>query len=221
MLLPFQEIFLWGLGISLILSVIYRIFTDPGKVRQIKKDMEFLKKKSKEAQKKKDTKKANEHMSEMMKLSQKQMKLNMKPMFISLAVVMILLGFMHTAYSGSTVEFEEPGDSYATGEFTFDGLDYGVKSEKTDDGMRTFIDIDNDGDFADDTAYSNGEVVELGGSKWSIQASEDLQSTRMDLVVELPFMIPVIAWTHLNWLFWYVLVTIPATWIFRKMLGVE
>ena len=47
-----------------------------------------------------------------------------------------------------------------------------------------------------------------------------LATTYADLVVNLPFYVPFIG-TQLTWLYWYILATMPFTWIFRKALGVE
>lgn len=217
MLLPYQEIFVWAMVISFILSLIYRFFTNPKEIRQIKKDMQFYRDKSKEAQKKKETKKANEYMSEMMKLSQKQMKLTMKPMFISMAVVLLLLGYIGSAYGGIAVELGEDG----TGEFTYGGESYALASEEAGDTVSVTVDTDGDGDLSDETPHASGQVVKIGDNYWSVTASQDAEPVTMEFAVVLPFTMPILGWTWLNWLFWYVLCTLPATLLFRRFLGVE
>jgi len=57
-------------------------------------------------------------------------------------------------------------------------------------------------------------------------------TTFADLVIKLPFALPLPTWetagipfitiaAELNWFWWYVIITLPCTIVFRKMLGVE
>ncbi len=141
MLLPYQWLFLWALGISLIISVMYRFLADQNEMRNLKIDMKHLKEKINKANKEKDLKKANALMSDMMSLNKKQLSLSQKPMIASLIVVGIILYlYIHPTFIG-------------------------VK-------------------------------------------------------VNLPFWLPLFE-NDLGWLSWYVLASIPGTWIFRKFLGVE
>lgn len=41
-----------------------------------------------------------------------------------------------------------------------------------------------------------------------------------EVMINAPFTIPFLG-AQLNWFWWYILLTIPATWVFRKLLGVE
>jgi uncharacterized membrane protein (DUF106 family) len=220
MFLPHIEIFLWALLISFIISLIYRIFTKPEEIRQLKKDMTFYRGKLKEAQKNKDTKKMNDYSSEMMKLSQKQMKHNMKPMFITMGVVIILLGFIHNAYSVVAVETPQTGGE-GMGYFSYAGFNHSLRSEKLNEtDIRVSIDTNDNLDFSDDGGYLMGEVAYIGNVYWSV-SPEDMNLTTMGILVKLPFTVPLLGWGYFNWLLWYVLATLPATWIFRKFLGVE
>ena len=47
-----------------------------------------------------------------------------------------------------------------------------------------------------------------------------LHSTFSEVVVNLPFPLPFFG-AELTWFWWYVIITLPATFIFRKALGVE
>lgn len=221
MFLPYQEIFIWALIISFIISVIYRVFTKPGEIRQLKKDMKFYRKKSKEAQKNKDTKKANEYMSEMMKLSQKQMKHNMKPMFITMGIVLVLLGFINNTYSGVVVETTRIDEVTSLGYFSYAGFNHSLISEKLNEtDIRVVIDTNDNNDFSDEKGYLRDEIAYIENTQWSV-SPQDMNRTTMNIIMKLPFTIPILNWEYLNWLGWYILVTLPFTWIFRKFLGVE
>lgn len=147
--IPIQEVLLWSLLLSLILSALYRILTKPGDIKRLKEEMKFYREKSKKAQKEGNTEEVNRLLSETMKVNTKMMKSNMKPMIASLAIFFIALGFLRDTYS-------------------------------------TFL-------------------------------------------IQLPFTLPLISYSFpfillrdsIGWFWWYILITIPATFIFRKLLGVE
>jgi uncharacterized membrane protein (DUF106 family) len=217
---PYQDIFLWSMLLSFLISLIYRLFTKPGEIRQLKKDMKFYREKSNEARKQKDMKKANEYMSETMKLSQKQMRHTMKPMFITLGLVFIILGFVNQNYSGVVVETQAVDEKTSIGQFAYAGFNHSLKAEKIDDAIKIMIDSNDNGDFSDETSYSKGELFTVGNSDW-VAEPLSMNQTRMDIAVRMPFMVPFFGVDYLGWLFWYILVSLPATWIFRKALGVE
>jgi uncharacterized membrane protein (DUF106 family) len=221
MFLPYQEIFLWSLGLALVLSGLYRIFTKPEEMRQIKKDMAFYREKSKEAQKNKDIKKANEYMSDMMKLSQKQMRINMKPMIIGLGIVLILLGFISQAYGGVSVQTTQLDEKTAAGYFAYGSFNGSLKAEKISDSeIKVTLDTNGNGNLADEKVLSKGDQVKIGGVNWAVDP-QSLNLTKMDTAIALPFTMPFAGWTYLNWIAWYILLSFVGTLLFRKLLGVE
>lgn len=143
------ELFLWSVGFSLVLALIYRFLTKPEEMRRIRRDLEFYKKKMNEAQKNGKQDEMKKYLDMSIKANQEYMKFNMKPMIFSMILFLVLLSFLNTAYA--------------------------------------------------------------------------------NLVVPLPVSLPVIDWTfpfiHLimeyNWFWWYLVVTVPFTYVFRKLLGVE
>ncbi len=220
MILPYQYVFLWALLLSFLVALIYRLFTKPEQMRQIKADMKLYREKSKEAQKQKDLKKANEYMSEMMKLSQKQMRQTMKPMFITLGVVLILIGFINQAYSGVAVETKAVDATTALGQFSYADFSHQLRAEKINEtDIIVTVDANANGDFTDDTSYANGQIARLEGINWQV-APQSLNVTKMDTIVMLPFSMPFLG-SQLTWIMWYILVSLPGTWMFRKALGVE
>ena len=125
-------------------------------------------------------------------------------------------------YSGVLVEMEhEDGDPVGFGTFAHGDFSHQIKLEKAGEDITVMIDTNGNGDFSDETKYSSGDLAYIGDTHWSVVPAEDMASIRMDLAVKLPFTMPFLGWTSLNWLFWYILATLPATWLFRKFLGVE
>lgn len=150
--MPFQEILLWSLVLSFVLALLYRVLTKPEEIRQLKEDLKDHRVKMKETQKGGDKEEINKALSEMMKMNQKQLKSNMKPMLASLILFLVVLNWMGAAF--------------------------------------------------------------------------------VDVVISLPFPIVLPTWElagipfvaiamNIDWFWWYIIVTLPFTFVFRKLLGVE
>ena len=56
-----------------------------------------------------------------------------------------------------------------------------------------------------------------------------LSTTYVETIINLPISMPLTSWafpfitmtTQYNWFFWYIIVSIPTTFLFRKLLGIE
>jgi uncharacterized membrane protein (DUF106 family) len=105
-LLPYQEIFVWSVALSLLMTLASRFLADQQEVKKSKKDMEFFRNKSLQAQKSGDIKKMNEYTGEMMKASSKQFRLNLKPMMFSFLIVILAASWFASAYG--TVKIASP-----------------------------------------------------------------------------------------------------------------
>ncbi|MEE9323648.1 MAG: EMC3/TMCO1 family protein [Candidatus Aenigmarchaeota archaeon] len=242
MFLPHQEILIWTIIIIFIVTLMYRFMVDPKKMRQIKKDMKFYSEKSKEARKKKDTKKTSEYADEMMKLSRKQFGLNTKPMMVSLLVFFLALYTVLGAY-GTTIPIvgtyvggilvntdEVVNQDTHTGVLKYKDLSYPlqVRNESHEDERTAFkiaIDHDQNNGFSDDEMYSPGDIVKIGNLRWKIHHS-DMDKTFFILSLGLPFTpppLPVLGNTgnQVDWIWWYVLCAITLSFTIRKLLGVE
>ncbi len=146
---PIQEVLLWSLTLSLVLALIYRILTKPREIRAIKEEVKEIRGKMKKSQKDGNTEETNRLLSEMMKLNQKQLRSNMKPMLASMVIFLVAIGFLRDTYS--------------------------------------------------------------------------------NFLIQLPFTLPLLSYSFpfvvlrdsIGWFWWYILITIPCTFIFRRLLGVE
>ncbi len=98
-LLPYQEIFVLSVALSLITTLGSRFLANQNDLKKAKKDMEFYRNKSTRAQKSGDLKKMNEYTSEMMKASSKQLRLNMKPMMFSFLIVILAASWFAATYA--------------------------------------------------------------------------------------------------------------------------
>jgi uncharacterized membrane protein (DUF106 family) len=141
MFLPYQELLLWSIGLSFLISVMYRYAVNQNDMRNLKKNMSLTKERMNKAQKEKDLKKSQEYMNEMMGYSQKQMRMSMIPMMLSMVVVLAAFYIL---------------------------------------------------------------LLPLYGA----------------VKVQLPFWLPLFE-SDFGWLSWYVITGVPATFVFRKLLGVD
>jgi uncharacterized membrane protein (DUF106 family) len=105
-LLPYQEIFVWSVGLSFIMTLASRFLANQREIKKARKDMEFYRSKATQAQKSGDVKKMNEYTGKMMKASSSQFRLNMKPMMLSFLIVIIAASWFAANYG--TVKIASP-----------------------------------------------------------------------------------------------------------------
>lgn len=143
------QVLIYSLTLSLVLAIIYRLLTKPDEIRRLKEELNDYRKKIKSAQKSGNTQEANKLLSDMMKINQKQLRSNMKPMLVSMILFFVVIGFFRDAFT--------------------------------------------------------------------------------ELVIQLPFVLPLFSYSFpfiliresIGWFWWYVFITVPCTFLFRKLLGVE
>jgi len=205
---PMIIVFLISIVLSFVLSLIYKVFTNQEKAKEMKEKMDELKKKINEAQKNKNQKDMTKYQNEMLQMSSEQMRMNMKPMIITFAVVIPVFIWLFPALYGS-INIEMDDSLHGT-------LKYGnmEKSLSIIQENPLVISIDNE-------EKTKGDVIALGEREFTIQGYDKGKKmlTLKQIVVNLPFSMPFYG-NKLGWLGWYILVSIPMTTVFRKALGV-
>ena len=146
---PIEEVLLLSVGISFVLSVIYRVLTKPAEMKRVKEEVKLHRERMKKAQKEGNKAELSSSLSEMTKLNQKQLRGSMKPMLVSLLVFFVFVGFLRQTY---------------------------------------------------------------------VTFSIHLPTTLPLLSYSYPF---IALRSSIGWFWWYILVTVPCTIVFRKLLGVE
>ncbi len=136
----YQEVLIISLLLSLLMVIITKVLTNQDEIKKAKREMKFYQEKIKKAQNSGDKEAVSKLSNDMLKASGKQMKQSMKPMFASLIIFVVALGWLAAEY---------------------------------------------------------GELL-------------------IAMPVSLPFLGP-----ELNWFWWYLIIVLPTSFIFRKMLGVE
>jgi uncharacterized membrane protein (DUF106 family) len=102
-LTPIIAIFLIGAGISIFMSLINKKFLGTGAAKEVKDKMNGIRAKMLEAQKSGNTKTVNDCLKELMKVNSDYMKFMIKPMMISIILVILVLPFVRSAYTGMIV----------------------------------------------------------------------------------------------------------------------
>jgi uncharacterized membrane protein (DUF106 family) len=99
---PFLVLLLLSIGITFVISLIYKKFLDHEAVREIKEKVKEKQQKVNEVQKT-NPKEADQVLNEMLALNNKQLKLTMKPMFLILVFVSITFYFVRGMFPGILV----------------------------------------------------------------------------------------------------------------------
>jgi uncharacterized membrane protein (DUF106 family) len=97
---PTLSILIFSMLVSTVISICYKFLVDPLKAREIKGKVKDIQQRLTEAQKKNDTKAMNNLMSEAMQNNGNQMQIMMKPMLVSMLLVILILPSMNTHYAG-------------------------------------------------------------------------------------------------------------------------
>jgi uncharacterized membrane protein (DUF106 family) len=102
-LTPIIAIFLIGAGISIFMSLVNKKFLGTGAAKEVKDKMGEIRAKMMEAQKSGNMEVVNKHLKELMKVNSDYMKFMIKPMMISIVVVILILPFIRSQYTGMIV----------------------------------------------------------------------------------------------------------------------
>lgn len=240
------EVFMYTMILSFILALLYRFLTNPDEMKRIKENTKEIKEKLNRAQKSKDTAQVSALTSEMLKNSQQQFTKSMKPMFASMILFMVFLGWIGAQYGNVIVPINETtlsfgGSngpvltgiiSYKENEMNFIVFESTYEEESA---MTHIIDLNNNGDYSDDPVFTSimipgilGPAYEQKASKafavedvyFAPQTGKEMKQTEFaTYIAKSPFTIPFVG-DHMSWFIWYIIITLPATFAFRKLLGV-
>jgi uncharacterized membrane protein (DUF106 family) len=223
---PFLVITLLSVGLSVAITVIYRVLTKPEEIRKMKDDLKFYKEKMNQAKKEGDKAKMSEYANEMMKCSQRQFRMSMKPMLVTMMIFFLLLGWLHNNFGGVTADLSENPEA----KFAYADIEHELHYESTGDGFAVGVDFDDDGTFSGDELFRNGETFTFNDAIWKVGpamegfymfATPKDNSVQFEMfIAELPFTLPFIG-MYLSWFWWYIFISLPATFVLRKLMGVE
>ncbi len=216
------EITIFSVILSFVLVLVTKFVTDQKAIKDIKDKTAALKKMVKEAQKKGNQGEVKHYSDLMFKVSRNQFKYSMRSMIVSLVVVAIALGWLNQTYHGTTFDMAPESDSSLAVKSILGTFNYGGPEAK----LRVFedskwvIDLNGNGDLSDETIHNPGDFVEFSGLVWGISSISENSATFTLFPAKVPFKMPFLG-NYLTWFWLYLIITIPTSLIFRKLLNVH
>lgn len=195
------EEILFSAVIIFVTTLIYRFLINQNELRELKEKQKEKQAKIKELQKT-NPDEAKRLMTEMLNISNKQLRMSMKPMMVSLIIVILVLPVVGEFYGDKTVTLENN-----VGNLTIDEKNYNFQLNEEK------IAVNN----TECKIPCNDQAI--GNYKWDISMENNTVKLSR-IVVLLPFSLPFFG-DDFGWLAWYIIVSVLLSFIFRKILGVE
>ncbi|MBI5061630.1 MAG: DUF106 domain-containing protein [Candidatus Aenigmarchaeota archaeon] len=227
------EVALISIALSFLLVLLSKILTNQAEIKRIRKETDEYRKKIKEAQKEKNEALVKDYTSKMFKLSQSQFKYSTRSMMVSMVVVVIAFGWLGATYGNLSIDLAH-GDGPDSANFigNINGQILVVYKSAgvvgLDSDKNSLIEDTEKYKLEDPVPYKGGylkfqkPMTELA-SQQKNDASPELVKDKITaeiIAAKAPFTIPY-AGTSLTWFWLYIFITLPTTFIFRKLLDVQ
>lgn len=216
---PYISLAAISAALAAIISLLYWLILDTEKRDEIKEKLDKQQEKMKEAQKD-DDKDASKYMKKSFELNRDFMIVNFKPSIATMVIVALIFPWLGSTFSPA-INMQPAGNSTFQGNLTYaqqhtpitvdnstanvtvivDGEEYAIGDKFSEHGIDWRI---------KHFSYSEGGFTSTEGYK--LKASAEF----IPLPIGLPF-----AGDELNWLGFYIIVLMPLSILFRKLLGVQ
>ena len=203
---PIVDIFLFSVILSIIFGFSNKILVNQEEAKNVRKRIKEINKEMKKH--KGDQKKSSNLMSEYMQNTRKMMKMTLKPLAVSLVIVIISFPIVEDSYRKTVFISDGPenlelGKEYQisvnSGNISVSGIgSCAIPCELEIDGKNYNID------------YSKSYVFFTNESNVAFS----------EIIVIYPIPLPLVNESS-GWLAWYIIVILPATIIVRKMLRIN
>ncbi|MFB6147900.1 MAG: EMC3/TMCO1 family protein [Candidatus Nanohaloarchaea archaeon] len=216
---PYISLGFFSAVLAGLFSLIYWALLDIEEADRIKDKLSEHQEKMKEARSNSDSDKASEHMQKSMQLNQELMKLNIKPMIATMVFVALVFPWLGATFSPA-VNLEKNNSTY-TGKMEFAGDTAPVTVDNSTSPATVKI-AGNSVKMGEDIRAlgMTWETMYFGEKRGSFFSSGSGTVLKLSVkFIQLPFPIP-FAGHALNWLGFYIVVAMPLTYVFRKLLGV-
>lgn len=197
---PAFSVFIFSIIILVVINIFYKVLINQQHAKELKQRSKDLSREMKEAQKAGDKEKSKKLMSELLQQNNKMMKLTMKPMIVSLVVVIILLPSLSTFYGDKIVTVTDGKGSVMLSDATY-------QIEKTDSSVKV-----------GDVSCSVPCTAEITGETYKI-TPEGNGIKFAQVVAVLPITLPWLG-SSFGWLGWYIICSIPLVIIIRKAMKI-
>lgn len=209
---PLYAIAAVSITISLILAFAYKFLANQSKIKYARTELKELKTKMDAAKKKGNQKEMQKLFEKSLQLNNEQLMLNMKPLLASMVLIALFLPWLAYAYG----EVKAPViDNKGT--YIYDKTNESFIITQNSEPVITF----------DNTAIKtvkNGDKIQIGARTHKVvieQSDNKVNAVKFEgYVANLPFTLPIFGST-VGWLGLYIIISMPATFLFRKMLKVD
>lgn len=212
---PYVSLGFFSVLLAGLFSVIYWLLLDIEKADRIKEKIDKYQDRMQEAREEDEHEKASSHFKKTLKLNQKFMMLNMKPMIATMVFVALIFPWLGATYA-PTIQMTQMNDTAYNGTLSYAGQ------------QRTVEALNQSGDMQ---FRAEGELsadnIRAIGLTWQVTSFNTVQSQAHDAELKvngkfigLPVNLPLVG-NALNWLGFYIVIIMPMTYIFRKLLGVQ
>ncbi len=206
---PYPSLIFFSAVLAALFSVIYYIFLDRERADEIKEKLEEHQEKMKEAQEEDSDGEVSDHLEKSLKLNQKFMMLNLKPMIATMLFVGLIFPWLGASFAPN-MDFTEQNNF--TNQLEWAGNEVQLQFNNDTQEVTTL----------NQSAELN-DYVSAHGVDWEvtkINQIDDGAKVRMNIAfIKLPFSLP-LAGKALNWLGFYILIVMPLGYGLRKMMGV-
>lgn len=209
---PLYAITAVSITISLILALAYKFLANQGKIKYARTELKELKTKMDAAKKKGNQKEMQKLFEKSLELNNQQLMLNMKPLLASMVLIALFLPWLAYAYG----EVKSPvADN--EGAYIYDKTNESFTITQNSEPM---IKFDNNVI----KTVKNGDEIQIGARTHKViieQSDNKVNAVKFEgYIANLPFSFPIFGNT-VGWLGLYIIISMPATFLFRKMLNVD
>lgn len=197
---PALSVLIFSIIILFVINIFYKILINQNDAKATKQRTKDISKQMKDAQKAGDTDKSKKLMGELLRENNKMMRMTMKPMIVSLVVVIILLPSLATFYGDKPVSLTDGKGSVA-----LNGVTYQV--EKSDGTVKI-----------GEASCSIPCTAEIAGDSYRVM-TEGSNIKVAQIVAVTPFALPFFG-NSFGWLGWYIICSMPLVIIMRKAMKI-
>lgn len=199
--------------ISFILSISYKLLVNRNKMKYVRTELKELKTKMDAAKKKGKEKELKSLFDKSLKLNNQQLMLNMKPLMASMVLITLFLPWLGHAYGDITAPIENN-----RGLYTYEKTQENFTIAENSNPVITF-------ENSELGKVKNGDEIKIGERTHNIEIEE--KDGKINAVKftgfrsDLPFTLPIFNKNTVGWLGLYIIISMPTTFIFRKILNVD
>jgi uncharacterized membrane protein (DUF106 family) len=209
--IPALAVFFIAVVVLFIIQICYKYLVNQDKVKEIKDNVKQLNKQFKNLQKQGKTEEANKLMKEIMSQQNKMMPMTMKPMMVSMVIVIIILPGLHTIYGNINIPLDAESVIINEQEYTVAINEQAITLNNQPYEFNTRISLENRF-WNINQKPADGGFLGFGAQPERVELEQ--------IVVLLPLSLPFFG-NDLGWLGWYFICSIPLMVIIKKLLGVK